>query len=616
MTSILTNTSASSAVQILRSINSNLAETQVQASSGLRIRTAADNAAYWSISTTMRSDKMSISAVADALGLGAAKIDTAYAGMEAVIDVVQEFKAKLVAAKEPGVDKAKIQSELNQLKQMVVSIATSSGFGGQNWLNTDIGQIYDLNANKVSLVSSFSRSSGSVSLGTIDLHLDEISLFNTTGGGLLQADPRDLKTIGGMRYDTVYPQSGSSTIYYTETGSSWMNPRWNAGVAGSFSFDFPNGSPLDFSSPGAEIKFDIILDREYDPSGDTGITAELRDLPGPYYPGYTKTITITKAQVDAYDASLGGIISTNTQFAGLLNTLLNPEGASVSANYGHYQPPGSNNWIHDDVLMSIATLQTHGNGSYVEIVNLSSIGVSTGGLIQKSNYGERGSALSLQFDPFTLHMDGDTPDGVEVSFQFAINGAPSKSYSFDRTYVNNLLGKDTGAIETADEMVTLLRSLLDADWPDTVIQVSSADPSKIIVKSDPLVDRKWGAGTRAGFSDIVVSIEPLPAINFLNIDIERNPDLVDHYMNYIEVSGQRVVDGAAVLGALKQRIDMQSEFANKLIDTIDKGIGRLVDANMNQVSTRLKALQTQEQLAIQSLHIANNNSEAILQLFR
>ncbi|WP_425536858.1 flagellin [Ensifer adhaerens] len=165
-------------------------------------------------------------------------------------------------------------------------------------------------------------------------------------------------------------------------------------------------------------------------------------------------------------------------------------------------------------------------------------------------------------------------------------------------------------------MVTLLRSLLDGDWPDTVIQVSSADPRTIIVKSDPLIDRKWGGGTRAGFSNIVVSIEPLPAINFLNIDIKQHPDLVDHYMNYIEVSGQRVIDGAAVLGALKQRTDMQSEFANKLMDSIDKGVGRLVDANMNLVSTRLKALQTQEQLAIQSLHIANNNSEAILQLFR
>jgi flagellin len=52
------------------------------------------------------------------------------------------------------------------------------------------------------------------------------------------------------------------------------------------------------------------------------------------------------------------------------------------------------------------------------------------------------------------------------------------------------------------------------------------------------------------------------------------------------------------------------------MSTIDKGVGRLVDADMNEVSTRLKALQTQEQLAIQSLSIANHNAQNVMQLFR
>ena len=45
------------------------------------------------------------------------------------------------------------------------------------------------------------------------------------------------------------------------------------------------------------------------------------------------------------------------------------------------------------------------------------------------------------------------------------------------------------------------------------------------------------------------------------------------------------------------------------------GVGRLVDADMNEESPRLKALQTQEQLARQSLQIANTNAENILALF-
>ena len=75
MTSILTNTSALAAPQTLRGIGSSLAETQGRVSSGLRVGTASDNAAYWSISTTLRSDNMAISAVQDALGLGVAKVE-------------------------------------------------------------------------------------------------------------------------------------------------------------------------------------------------------------------------------------------------------------------------------------------------------------------------------------------------------------------------------------------------------------------------------------------------------------------------------------------------------------------------------------------------------------
>ena len=99
MSSLLTNTSAMTALQTLRSVSSNLATTQNRISTGLRVSTASDNAAYWSIATTMRSDNMALSAVQDALGLGAATIDTMYTGLNGTVDVVSQIKAKLVAAR-------------------------------------------------------------------------------------------------------------------------------------------------------------------------------------------------------------------------------------------------------------------------------------------------------------------------------------------------------------------------------------------------------------------------------------------------------------------------------------------------------------------------------------
>lgn len=68
-------------------------------------------------------------------------------------------------------------------------------------------------------------------------------------------------------------------------------------------------------------------------------------------------------------------------------------------------------------------------------------------------------------------------------------------------------------------------------------------------------------------------------------------------------------------GRGQTRLDMQTAFAATIMDTIDKGIGRLIDAEMNEASTRLKALQTQEQLSIRSLQITNAYAANIMTLF-
>ncbi len=183
MTSILTNSAAMAALQTLRSINSNMEEVQNRISSGYRVETAADNAAYWSIATTMRSDNAALSTVQDALGLGAAKVDTSYAGMSSAIDVVSEIKAKLVAAREPGVDKTKINKELTELKNQLASAAESASFSGENWLYNDS----TTPAGTKSIVASFNRSTnGTVSVSTLDYNTAASILIDTKDASLGQ----------------------------------------------------------------------------------------------------------------------------------------------------------------------------------------------------------------------------------------------------------------------------------------------------------------------------------------------------------------------------------------------------------------------------------------------
>jgi len=52
------------------------------------------------------------------------------------------------------------------------------------------------------------------------------------------------------------------------------------------------------------------------------------------------------------------------------------------------------------------------------------------------------------------------------------------------------------------------------------------------------------------------------------------------------------------------------------MDALKNGVGAMVDADMEEASARLTALQTQQQLGIQSLSIANQAPQSILSLFR
>ncbi|MFW5654208.1 MAG: flagellin, partial [Roseicyclus sp.] len=87
-------------------------------------------------------------------------------------------------------------------------------------------------------------------------------------------------------------------------------------------------------------------------------------------------------------------------------------------------------------------------------------------------------------------------------------------------------------------------------------------------------------------------------------------------LDNIETLIQNSIDASANFGSAQGRIETQSGFVSKLMDSLKSGIGALVDADMEEASARLQALQVQQQLATQSLSIANQAPQNILALFR
>ena len=76
------------------------------------------------------------------------------------------------------------------------------------------------------------------------------------------------------------------------------------------------------------------------------------------------------------------------------------------------------------------------------------------------------------------------------------------------------------------------------------------------------------------------------------------------------------IAAASSFGSDQGRIETQTSFISNLTDSLTSGIGTLVDANLEEASARLQALQVQQQLAVQSLSIANQAPQTILSLFR
>ncbi|WOI32541.1 flagellin [Tritonibacter scottomollicae] len=129
---------------------------------------------------------------------------------------------------------------------------------------------------------------------------------------------------------------------------------------------------------------------------------------------------------------------------------------------------------------------------------------------------------------------------------------------------------------------------------------------------------------RVGAGGAVTAVE----ITIATVDFEGDLDLSSSLtaitdtttagsaLGEIETFLQTAITGAAALGASAARLDDQSEFVGNLVDSMTMGVSTMTDTNMEEASARLSALQTQQELAVQSLTIANEAPGSLLQLFR
>jgi flagellin len=123
-----------------------------------------------------------------------------------------------------------------------------------------------------------------------------------------------------------------------------------------------------------------------------------------------------------------------------------------------------------------------------------------------------------------------------------------------------------------------------------------------------------------GTSKITVAAQSL-ALGGTNVTVSATntigtATLANTMIATVTTSITNVSTALSKLGTGSKALATHLNFVDKLQDTVNAGIGNLVDADLAKESARLQALQTKQQLGVQALSIANNSSSMLLGLFR
>lgn len=489
MSSILTNKSAMVALQTLKGINANLAKTQGEISTGMRVATAKDSSSIWAISKVMEADVKAFKGISESLSLGESTVAVARQGSETVTDLLTDIKSRIVAAQEQNVDRDKIQTDIRALRDQITSVVNAAQFNGLNLLK---------GTDDVNILSSLDRAGdGSVSASNITIARQDLS---TTAGVL--GSGTDLSPNATLSAATATNAGNTATV--TIAADADMSDNALTINVGGATLNYSAG---DFAAIDQDAAAGIVSGA-INALGIVGVTASAT--------GGVITLTSTRAFEDVALTATGATASAAT-IAERAETLTFSGSANVAEGDGYQVSVGSNTYTY-------------------------------------------------------VAGKGETFEDVAKGLKAAVDGGASADISTDVT--QNTSGQ----------------------W---VLKVDNNSATSV-----SLARAGAAGGTASG-----------GLFGLDSIDVTTNAG-ANSALSNVETLINNSIDAAAEFGSAQGRIETQANFIGKLTDSLRAGIGTLVDADMEEASARLQALQVQQQLGIQSLSIANQSPQSILSLFR
>ncbi len=261
----------------------------------------------------------------------------------------------------------------------------------------------------------------------------------------------------------------------------------------------------------------------------------------------------------------------------------------------------------------LASLDRSATGVTASKITVNGADLSVGGVagyVAKDVFGAsdgvsgNGDTAGFQLDAATgtgtIEID-DATTPFAAGDQVTLNiGGKTASYTVS--------ADDVAATTTSDMVAVGLKNAIDAlGISGLAVDFDSGTPGTLAFSNTSTKDltvsaqfKNAGAGGLAGLSTIDVSTAGGATTALGNIE-----SLIT-----------TAVTAASNFGSAQKRIDIQADFISNLSDSLKAGIGAMVDADMEETSARLQALQVQQQLGVQALSIANQSPQSVLSLFR
>lgn len=261
----------------------------------------------------------------------------------------------------------------------------------------------------------------------------------------------------------------------------------------------------------------------------------------------------------------------------------------------------------------LASLDRQSTGSVTtSSISITAQDLSIGGYVASDVFSaSTAGTISGDGDTFVTTLDGGGgSDDITIANGGTWASGDQVSISIgNKTATYTVTANDVLASSSTDDLVAIgLKNAIDGlGISGFTVDYDSATPGELVFTNNGTADVSVsGQFKNAGSGG-------LGTLSTINVSTASGATAA---LAGIETLIQTGIDAAAEFGSAGKRISIQSDFVGKLSDALKSGIGSMVDADMEEASARLQALQVQQQLGIQSLSIANQAPQNILSLFR